>query len=128
MRVQDGGLRLLSAAGVAWLALGASPVTTSRRDKGQDLSPLYLETRSPAWRDEFFYEHPTVTSKDRIPSSRAVIGKNWKFIEWPEFDHQQLFDLKNDPGELRNLAEDPAHATEQKKMRQRLDAWRQRVR
>lgn len=96
--------------------------------QGQDLSPLYLETRPPAWRDEFFYEHPTVTSKNRIPSSTAVIGKEWKYVEWPEFDHRQLFDLKNDPGELRNLAADPAHATQQKKMRQRLDAWRRRVR
>lgn len=96
--------------------------------QGQDLSPLYLEARPPAWRDEFFYEHPTVTSKDRIPSSRAVMRKDWKYVEWPEFDHQQLFDLKSDPGELRNLAGDPAHATQQKKMRQQLDAWRLRVR
>jgi arylsulfatase A-like enzyme len=96
--------------------------------QGRDLSPLYLKTRPPAWRDEFFYEHPTVTSKDRIPSSRAVMRKDWKYVEWPEFRHQQLFDLKNDPGELHNLAEDPAHATQQKKMRQQLNAWRQRVR
>ena len=96
--------------------------------QGRDLSPLYLETRPPAWPDEFFYEHPTVTSKDRIPSSRAVIGKDWKYVEWPEFDYRQLFNLKNDRGELRNLADDPAHATRQTKMRQQLEAWRQRVR
>ena len=45
--------------------------------QGRDLSPLYLQTRPPAWRDEFFYEHPTVLGKDRIPSSRAVIRKDW---------------------------------------------------
>ena len=96
--------------------------------QGQDLSPLYLQTRPPAWRDEFFYEHPTVTNKDRIPSSQGVIRRDWKYIEWPEFSYQQLFHLKNDPGEIRNLAGLPAHAHQQTRMRLGLDAWRQRVR
>ena len=96
--------------------------------QGQDLSPLYLEARPPAWRDEFFYEHPTVTSKDRIPSSQAVIGKEWKYIEWPEFDHRQLFDLKKDPGELQNLAGSRAHARQENKMREQLEALQQRAR
>lgn len=96
--------------------------------QGRDLSPLYLETRAPAWRDEFFYEHPTVLGKDRIPSSQGVIQKDWTYIEWPEFDYSQLFDLKNDPGEMRNLAGSPAHAARQRRLRQQLDAWRRRVR
>ncbi len=96
--------------------------------QGEDLSPLYLRARPPAWRDEFFYEHPTITSRDRIPSSQGVIGRDWKYIEWPEFDYQQLFDMKADPGELRNLAGTAPHASRQAGFRQRLDAWRQRAR
>ena len=83
---------------------------------------------APAWRDEFFYEHPTITSKDRIPSSQGVIRRDWKYIEWPEFDYQQLFDLRGDQGEVRNLAGHAAFAGRQKKMRQQLDTWRLRVR
>ena len=96
--------------------------------QGQDLGPLYLSARAPAWREEFFHEHPTVTSRDRIPSSQGVIRGDWKYIEWPEFDYTQLFDLKNDPGEIRNLAGQPAHASRQERMRQQLDAWRRRAR
>jgi arylsulfatase A-like enzyme len=96
--------------------------------QGSDLSPLYLNATPPAWRDEFFYEHPTITSKNRIPTSQAVIRRDWKYIEWPEFDYQQLFDLRSDPGEIRNLAGQPAHAIQQTKMRQQLDALRQRAR
>lgn len=96
--------------------------------QGRDLSPLYLQEPAPAWRDEFFYEHPTVLGKDRIPSSRAVVRRDWKYVEWPEFDYSQLFDLTRDPGELTNLAADPAHAEQRRQMQQRLDAWRQRAR
>ena len=96
--------------------------------QGQDLGPLYLAATPPAWRDEFFYEHPTITSKDRIPSSQGVMRKDWKYIEWPEFDYQQLFDLREDPGEIRNLAGEPAHAGRRMEMRKELDVWRQRVR
>ena len=48
--------------------------------QGRDLSPLYLADRAPAWRDEFFYEHPTITSRDRIPSSQGVIRRDWKYV------------------------------------------------
>ena len=96
--------------------------------QGQDLSPLYLDARAPGWRDEFLYEHPTVTSKDRIPSCQGVVRRDWKYIEWPEFDYRQLFDLKNDPGEIRNLAGHRAIAAQEAKMRRQLEAWRRRVR
>jgi len=33
--------------------------------QGRDLGPLYL-SRTPLWRDKLFYEHPTITSRDRI--------------------------------------------------------------
>lgn len=96
--------------------------------QGRDLSSLYLNATAPAWRDEFFYEHPTITRKERIPSSQAVIRQDWKYIEWPEFNYQQLFDLRSDPGELRNLAGQSALVAQQTNMRQQLDLWRQRAR
>ena len=46
------------------------------RHPGLDLSPLYVGDKRAAWRDEFFYEHPTITSRDRIPSSRAVVRRD----------------------------------------------------
>lgn len=96
--------------------------------QGQDVSPLYLSATPPAWRDEFFYEHPTITSRDRIPSSRGVIRRDWKYVFWPEFDHEQLFNLNDDPEEVRNLAADPAFRGELVKMRAGLDLWQTRVR
>ena len=40
--------------------------------------------------------------------------------DWPE----QLFDLAADPGETRNLIDDPAYAAPLQRLRARLDAFR----
>jgi arylsulfatase len=96
--------------------------------QGRDLGPLYMAGKAPAWRDEFFYEHPTITSRDRIPASQGVIRRDWKYVYWPEFDYEQLFDLKKDKQEVRNLAGDSAYAGQRAKMRQKLEEWRLRAR
>jgi arylsulfatase len=113
---------------IAPTIVSAAGVAVPSVMQGEDLSPLYLRSSMPAWRDEFFYEHPIVTSKERIPSSQAVVRRDWKYIEWPEFDYRQLFNLKSDPGELRNLAADPAQADQRSRMQDALTAWRERVR
>ena len=96
--------------------------------QGLDLSPLYVGDKRAAWRDEFFYEHPTITSRDRIPSSQAVVRRDWKYVHWPEFGYEQLFNLQIDPEEIRNLVDDPGSAAQLTTMRKRLEDWRSRVR
>lgn len=41
---------------------------------------------------------------------RAVCDERWKLIRYPQVDRTQLFDLKNDPHEVVNLADKPEHA------------------
>ena len=99
--------------------------------QGRDLSPLYRADKAPAsttWRDEFFYEHPTITSRDRIPSSQGVIRRDWKYVYFPEFEYEQLFNLKEDGQEFRNLASESKYAGQLAKMRQKLSEWRERAR
>ena len=95
--------------------------------QGRDISPLYLQDPPPQWRDEFFYEHPTITTRDRIPASQGVIRRDWKYVRWPEFEYEQLFDLKDDSEEIRNLAGQPAQAADLARMRRALEEWRQRA-
>ncbi len=91
--------------------------------QGRDLAPLYLESSPLPWRDEFFYEHPTVTSKDRIPASVGVVRRDWKYVFWPEFGFEQLFNLREDPDELVNLAIDPAHDADRQTYRRKFGTW-----
>jgi arylsulfatase A-like enzyme len=113
---------------VAPTLVAAAGLAVPAAMQGRDLSPLYLNARAPDWRDEFFYEHPTVTSRNRIPTSQGVVRRDWKYMEWPEFDFRQLFDLRSDPGEIRNLAGQPSYAGRQRRMQRQLDAWRLRAR
>ncbi len=56
---------------------------------------------------------------------RAVRDAQWKLIIYPKINHQQLFDLKRDPNELRNLAE--LKPAEVERLTQLLREWQQRT-
>lgn len=84
---------ILSAAGMA------APAGM----QGRDLAQLYLSPRKPAWRTEFFYEHATIRDTNFIPSSEALVRKDWKYFYWPDFKMEQLFHLSEDPHEEKDL-------------------------
>jgi arylsulfatase len=100
--------------------LGAAGVAAPARMQGRDLSPLYLAEEKPDWRGEFFYEHAIIKNKSFIPASEALVRKDWKFMHWPDFGRDQLFDLKADPFEENDLAGDPAHKERLAEMRGRF--------
>ena len=47
---------------------------------------------------------------------RAIRTDRWKLIRYPQVDQTQLFDLKNDPHELKNLAGQPEQAEKIKEL------------
>jgi arylsulfatase A-like enzyme len=61
-----------------------------------------LEGGSRVARDELFLAYRGV--------QRAWRDDRWKLIRYPQVDVTQLFDLRRDPDELQNLADDPKHA------------------
>jgi arylsulfatase A-like enzyme len=61
-------------------------------------------------------------------SQRMVRTDRWKLIRYPRLGHEQLFDLQNDPDELKDLAGEPAHQAVRDELRGRLQAWQKEVR
>jgi arylsulfatase A-like enzyme len=82
---------------------------------------------------------PVLTGEDGIQPRPFVIGQyhgkqTWvnpiRMIRTEQFklnvyiDHgEELYDLKNDPHELINLADDPAHAATKQRLKADLDRW-----
>jgi arylsulfatase A-like enzyme len=58
---------------------------------------------------------------------RAVRDERWKLIVYPKINVSQLFDLENDPAELHDLADDPQHANERKRLSTLLRDWQKQL-
>jgi arylsulfatase A-like enzyme len=104
---------LLAAGGIA------APTTMQGRDYG----PLVAGIPVPGWRHDFFYEHAIIKAKDFIPSSQAlVVAGGMKYIRWPDFSVEELFDVHADPHEEHDLIADPAQMATLATLRARFSA------
>ena len=83
--------------------------------ESQSLLPV-IRGEKPAVRDELFFAYRNF--------QRAVETPDTKLIEYTvgKERHTQLFDLKADPWEMKNLADSPDRAADLAKLRQRLAA------
>ncbi|MEX2580798.1 MAG: sulfatase-like hydrolase/transferase [Verrucomicrobiales bacterium] len=92
-------------------------VDIPERYQGRSLAPV-VEGSTPAdWRTETFHEHFAVRS--RIPAWEGLREGPFKYARYFDHDHEFLHHLGDDPDELVNLADDPAHAATLEAMRQR---------
>lgn len=90
--------------------------------QGKSMAPLF-KGKDSGWRKEFFYEYIAEPQYPQIPSTLAVRTDRWKYIRYPGTSEiEELYDLKNDPYELKNLAADPKHASTLADMKKRMDA------
>ena len=96
-------------------------VTAPDNVNGMSLVPL-LKDANADWRDAILLEHwPTEDGVgSKIPEFYAVRTADWKYVEYSTGE-KELYDLKNDPYELENIADQPEHAEIQKELKLRLD-------
>ncbi|MDP4611936.1 MAG: hypothetical protein NWT02_12170, partial [Opitutales bacterium] len=52
--------------------------------------------------------------------SEALVRKDWKYIYWPDYDREQLFNLLDDPREENDLVNNPEHQPRLDEMRSRF--------
>jgi arylsulfatase A-like enzyme len=106
------------------LALAQVPIPIGMQ--GRSLVPL-IHGEKPSWRTDWFYEHLLRGEKPYImAASEGVRNVDWKYIRYIDENpvYEQLFDLRNDPREERNLAAVPEHAETLSGLRSRWSTWR----
>ena len=96
--------------------LGLASAQTPPGIDGRDLAALWSGDGETAWRQGLFLPY-----RDLM---RSVRDERYKLIVYLRVNHRQLFDLADDPDELRNLAADPAHGQTLARMEALLEGWR----
>ena len=76
-------------------------VSAPKDSKGKDFNSTLSDATKPA-RPQLMFAYKNV--------QRAFTDGRWKLIRYPQVDRTQLFDLKSDPYEITNLANQPEHA------------------
>ena len=97
-------------------------VAVPKEMQGRSLAPFVNGKRLKDWRRDFFYEHHTMVKI--IPEIEGVRTERWKYVRWmnasPMFE--ELYDLRKDPNETRNLIAD---AKSQKQLTTLRDRWKE---
>ena len=97
------------------------------RMQGKSLVPIVGGSDQPL-RDDWYYEH-FYEHHGNIRPTEGVWTRKWKYVRFPKENpvYEQLFDLSEDPYELKNLARDADHEAMLRRLRQRCDAYRREL-
>jgi arylsulfatase A-like enzyme len=98
--------------------LGLAGASAPQGLDGLDLRPVWRGEKASV-RDSVFLAYRDVM--------RAVNDGRWKLILYPAIAHAQLFDLDEDPHEMRSLADDPAQRERIAGLTERLRDWQRRL-
>jgi N-acetylglucosamine-6-sulfatase len=98
-------------------------VTAPNTMQGRSLVPL-LEGKRPGWRNSFLIEYYSDRVFPRVLQMgyRAVRNGRWKYIHYLELEGMdELYDLRTDPYELKNLIHEARAAKARGRMRQEME-------
>jgi len=90
--------------------------------QGASLVPLLKGQKPKDWRKEIYYHYYEYPSVHMVPRHNGIRSKRYKLMHFYQFENEwELYDLKSDPDELKNLYEDPKFAKLGKRMKAKLE-------
>lgn len=107
---------------IAPTILSMAGIQLPKSMQGRNLIDL-IEHKVPE-RTNFFYQHYFLGSP-RIPRVEGVVSKDFKYMNYIEHNYEELFDIKHDPHETTNLANDPKYKLKLEKFREKYEELRQ---
>ncbi|MBW7891667.1 MAG: sulfatase [Chitinophagaceae bacterium] len=106
---------------IAPTILGMAGVKTPSGIQGVDIIRL-LNNELPE-RKDFFYQHYFLGGA-RIPKVEGVVTERFKYMNYIEHQFEELYDIRYDPHETTNLAQNPAFKSELNLLRNRFNELR----
>ena len=96
-------------------------ITAPKNYQGRSLTPLLVNDKTNLNRDAILLEH--LWNNPDIPSSEAIRTERWKYFRYRLINApEELYDLKNDPLEKKNLASDEKYAKVIAQLRKQCEA------
>ncbi len=92
--------------------------------QGESLRKLASGT-DPSWRDAVYYTYYEFPAEHKVKRHYGVSTKRYKLIHfYYDVDEWELYDLKEDPREMRSVYDDPEYKEVREQMHQKLDSIR----
>jgi len=113
---------------IAPTLLELAGVAIPKTIQGRSMVPLLTENH-PSWRSSFLTEYFHEKQYPRTPTWQAVRTEHWKYIQYSELKNMdELYDLKADPYEMRNLIQEKGSESTLKEMQAELQRLRNEAR
>lgn len=110
--------RFVSLADFAPTFIELAGASVRRPFTGASLVPFLRDEEPPDWRDEI---HTQCDGVELYFTQRSVMTKEYKYV-FNGFDRDELYDLRNDPHEIKNVADEAAYDEIKRDMCRRM--WR----
>lgn len=113
--------------GPTFLELAGAKIPESMQ--GKSLIPIFKAAgeKPEGWRDSIYYRYSGERTHN-VAAHDGVRTADHKIFWVPKTKEYQLFDMKEDPQEMKSVHNDPAYTAVFKKMKQELDSARKKYR
>ncbi|OJW25029.1 MAG: sulfatase [Planctomycetales bacterium 71-10] len=118
--------RIVSNVDFAPTLLEAAGVPIPAEVQGRSLVPILRGQAPEGWRTSFYYEYFEYPEPHHVRPHYGVVTDRYKLVRFdgPDLDAWELFDLREDPQELRNVHDDPARQPVVAELKRELERLR----
>jgi arylsulfatase A-like enzyme len=95
--------------------------------QGRSLAPLLSGKTPKDWRTAMYYRYYHYPADHRVQPHYGVRTERYKLIYFNKINQWELFDLRKDPRELKNVYAAPGYATALEKLREQMGLFREQL-
>ncbi|VGO16594.1 Arylsulfatase [Pontiella desulfatans] len=108
-----------------FLELAGAPIPSGMQ--GKSLVPLFKGETPEDWRDSLYYHYYEYPAVHSVRRHEGIFDGRWKLIRYygvdvPGGEEWELFDLQNDPAEMKNVFGHPENKAQIQRQKKELEA------